>query len=840
MQPDAEFQKHLMATFKLEAEEHLSGITAELIELEQAESAEQRGEKVEAVFREAHSLKGAARSVGRGDIEAVCQAMEALFSALKRGEVGSSQDLFDLMQRAADFVARLLTITEEERSDDDKMTQRQIIKALTAAAKGEGGADAPKPAAKSGSAVTADRESAAQPEAAEKSDKSKSDKSETSEPAEPESAAGSEAPVAETAPAAVTAKIEPAAAAPAAPQGAALAEPAAAAPAEAASRKGAGPEARPTHTATAETVRVSWSKLSSVLLLSEEMLSAKLSSRQRALQMKEIRSVFTAWRKQWTRIVPELQKMAPSAGAAGGQGNSHAKELAKVLEFLTWNSAFIKSLEARWASQAKHAEHDSRSLGGMVDNLLADMKKAMMFPFSSLLEAFPKIVRDLSRDRGKEIDLVIKGEEIEIDRRILEEMKDPLIHLVRNCIDHGIEKPEDRESKKKRRRGTVTIRIAPRDDKAEIVVSDDGAGIRPSLLRMALVRAGTLTAERAQALSDAELLPFVFHSGVSTSPIITDVSGHGLGLAIVKEKVEKLGGTVGLETTPDAGTTFRLVLPLSVATFRGILVRIGDRLFVLPATHVERAVRLKGEQIKTVENRETVELSGVAVALERLEIPLELPAPPGPPSGPMQAVVATAGELKIAFLVDEVLGEQEVLLKGLGPQLSRVRNVAGATVLGSGKVAPILNVPDLIKSASKLGGRPSAGSGAVEATAPAPRRKVLVVEDSITSRTLLKTILESGGYEVSTAVDGLDGFTQLKGGAFDLVVSDVDMPRMNGFELTARIRKDAALGELPVVLVTALGTAEDREKGIDAGANAYIVKSSFDQSNLLEVVRRLC
>ncbi|HJV64200.1 MAG TPA: hybrid sensor histidine kinase/response regulator [Geomonas sp.] len=816
MERDEAFQKHLLETFKLEAAEHLQGITSGLIELERSGSAEQRAERVEVVFRESHSLKGAARSVGRGDVESICQAMEGIFSAMKRGEVTPAPDLYDLLQRGADLLGRLLESVGRDASEDEKSSLRELVRALVAA-RTEKSAAARQPA------------SSAPPEPSSQAVAAEVPPQATQEPAAQAAPAPSPGPAPQPGPAAASVRQEGEPALPTPPKRpTATREPASAA---------SGP--RPLPPAGAETVRVSWSKLSAVLLLSEEMLSAKLSARQRALQMRDLRTSFAAWKKQWNKVSPDLQKLAVSPHEVKEPAPEKSYDLRRMADFLSWNSAFVTTLESRLAGQAKAAEHDSRWLGGMVDNLLAEVKKAMMFPFSSLLEAFPKIVRDLSRDSGKEVSLEIRGEEIEIDRRILDEMKDPLIHLVRNSIDHGIENPQEREVKGKPRRGRITIQIAPRDDKAEIVVSDDGAGISPSQLRSALLKLGTLPPEKVHSLSDGELLPFVFQSGLSTSPIITDVSGHGLGLAIVKEKVEKMGGTVSLESGPQRGTLFRLVLPLSVATFRGILVRVADRTFVLPATHVERAVRLKREEIKTVQNRETVTLGDTVVSLERLGAVLELPAPVTELPEQLQAVVVSAAEQIIAFQVDEVLGEQEVLLKSLGPQLARVRNIAGATVLGSGKVAPILNIPDLMKSAS------GEGKGRVTAAPPggaaaAPRRRVLVVEDSITSRTLLKNILESAGYGVTTAVDGIDAFTQLKSGQFDVVVSDVDMPRMNGFDLTARIRKDPGLAELPVVLVTALGSREDRERGIDAGANAYIVKSSFDQSNLLEVVKRLC
>jgi two-component system chemotaxis sensor kinase CheA len=436
--------------------------------------------------------------------------------------------------------------------------------------------------------------------------------------------------------------------------------------------------------------------------------------------------------------------------------------------------------------------------------------------------------------------LIHEGD-IEIDRRILEEMKDPLIHLTRNCIDHGIEKPEERSHRQKTLSGTIKIAVSHTDSKkVEIIISDDGAGIDFAKIKSSAVRLGIISQEDADKLDEQKALSLIFQSGVTASLIITDISGRGLGLAIVREKVEKLGGSISCETKTGAGTTFRIVLPLTLATYRGILVRLNEHLFVLPTVNMDSVKRIKRDEIKTIENRETISLDGSAVSLVPLSAVLELPQKEKKDESRefIQAVVLSAADKCIAFSVDEVLNEQEVLVKSLGKQLSRVRNIAGATILGTGKVVPILNIPDLMKSAVKVSAAPAV------ATVAAPeeireRKSVLVVEDSITARTLLKNILETSGFDVKTAVDGIDAFTVLKTGDFDLVVSDVDMPRMNGFDLTAKIRSDKKLADMPVMLVTALESREDRERGIDVGANAYIVKSSFVQSNLLETIRRL-
>ncbi|PYV43794.1 MAG: hybrid sensor histidine kinase/response regulator, partial [Acidobacteria bacterium] len=575
----------------------------------------------------------------------------------------------------------------------------------------------------------------------------------------------------------------------------------------------------------AETVRISTAKLGSLLLQTEELLSAKVAASQRAAELKEIKTAFGTWKKEWAKY----RIGDPGLRNAELKKHQFPAPYPQLNEFLDWNSSFAKSLESQVTSLTRAAEQDHRSLSAMVDGLLEDMKKVLMLPFSSILEIFPKLIRDLSRDQGKEVELQVQGGEIEVD-----------IHLVRNCIDHGIEKPEEREGKQKLVRGTIKIAVSQKEgSRVEILLSDDGAGIDLAKVRSAAVRLGMLSEEESDELTEKELHALIFQSEVSTSPMITDISGRGLGLAIVREKVEKLGGAVSLETHVDKETTFRVLLPLTLARFWGILVRVGEHLFVLPATYVERVGRLKAEEIRTAGSRETILLDGQAISLARLGVVLALSQQPLETDSAehLQWIVLGSAERRIGFLVDEILNEQEVVVKSLGKQLSRVCNIAGATVLGSGRVVPVLNVSDLMKSAVKVAATPARE---VSATEPKPETKtVLIVEDSITARALLKGILETAGYRVKVAVDGMEGLTAVKSEDFDLVISDVEMPRMDGFELTAKIRADKKLSELPVVLVTALESREDRERGIEVGASAYIVKSSFDQGNLLGAVRRL-
>lgn len=775
MPTDPEFLKKLLAAFRVEADEHVQAMSKGLLSLEELSDPAARLEVVETIFREAHSLKGAARAVELSQIESICQALESVFAAWKRGEINPGAGQFDVMHEAVDTVSKILVASDPGAYGDAVVSLREKLDSV-----------------KTGSPVSATTEPASE------------SKSAPTEPQSPPPAAIPEVPVAQPA---------------SAPPGKTPESPA---PAAAGQATGTAPE----RAMLPETIRISTAKLDALLLEAEDMVSLKLVAGQRASELVDTYSAIAKWRKAWTKFLAD--------SVTGGIAYD-----AKAREFLDWSQGYLQQLESRVSALSRSAALDRRSTGATIDSLLENTKKLVMLPFSTLLESFPKMVRDLARDEGKNVSLEMRGGEVEIDKRVLEEMKDPLVHLLRNSVDHGLEKPAHRQRQGKPERGKVQLSVSQVDGSTvEILIADDGAGINPASVKQSAIKHDLLTHDEAGNIPDDEAVMLIFKSGVSTSPILTEVSGRGLGMAIVREKVEKIGGRIAVKSTPGAGTTFRILLPLTLSTFRGVFVEAAKQTLILPVSSVERVARIRKTDVHSVENRESITLDGEAVSFVRLEDALGLPPDQSAKNGKSDwifvLVLATSQE-RMAFSVDRVLDEQEVLVKPLGKPLLRVPNVAGATVLGSGKPVPILNVQDLLITAVRT---TRSAAAPVEAS-ERKNKPVLVVEDSITSRMLLKNILESAGYDVRTAVDGVDAWTTLRTEPFDLVVSDVEMPRMNGFDLTARIRADKRLAELPVVLVTAREAREDRERGIDVGASAYVVKSSFDQSNLLEVIGRL-
>jgi len=558
-----------------------------------------------------------------------------------------------------------------------------------------------------------------------------------------------------------------------------------------------------------DTVRVKSSKVDSLLLQAEEMISVNLAMDQRIKEGLELLS-----------LVEDCKKAL------------HQEDMEAL-------RSFFYAVEGEIRKTIKALSMDERSARVLLDRLLSDAKAVVMLPSSTLLQSFPKMVRDLSRNMGKDVDFRMTGGDVEVDKRILEGMKDPLIHLIRNALDHGIENHDERVASNKNPMASLTLSFSyTYGGQIEIVLSDDGRGLDRDRIAEKAVISGLISQDQVLSMEDGEVLDLIFRSGFSTSKLITDVSGRGLGMSIVRENVELLGGSISLSSQSGEGTSFRIKLPLSMATFRGVVVEEWGRFFVLPTSQVVKVTRVGSDSVRSLEGREAVDVDGTTYPLARLGAVLDLSGNGKDDNDKNQAfpvvVVSSGTGVSFAFAVGAVVGEQEILLKGLGPQLVKVPFVSGATVMGSGKVAPVLRVKDLIQRASE---RKSTVATTVE-----PKEKptsVLLVEDSITSRTLLKNILTASGYMVQTAVDGREGFDLFSRESFDIVVSDVEMPGMNGFELTRAIRSHGSKGEVPVVLVTSLDSRKDRERGVEAGADAYIVKSSFDQTKLLDVMRRL-
>ena len=747
MDKQEEFMRRLQATFRTEAEEHIRTISDSLLALEKEPEGAEAAEIIETMFRGAHSLKGAARSVNRRSVEHACQALEDIFSLIKQNKASLSPESFDLLHEIVDGIAGFLSKPEVETDKHAKDSLYKLLEDLIEKIK-------------------------SRTHTGIQSDERKVDVQPTIPPFQIKD-----------------------------------------------------PE-------TSEMVRIPRTKLEPLFIQAEELIQTRAEQLQRIKELYDIHKIIQDWKikfKNW-----ENKQLLESSRFER--------------DWIVENEHHLNDVEYKILMLIRSLENGARVTSRMVNKHVEDMKTLLMLPVSIFVESFPRLVRDLSRSKGKEIELVMERIGIEVDKRVLDEMKDPLIHLIRNSVDHGIESPQNRIRLNKNPKGSIVLSFSTLENNClEVMVSDDGEGINLKKLETAVLRSGLMSKEEFSDLSFEEQQALIYRSGITTSKMITDISGRGLGMTIVHEKVMKLGGTISIESIQGKGTSIRMLLPLTLATFRGVMIKAEGCLFVLPIIHVDRILRIRPERIKTVENKATIVVDGNVVSYMEMAQVLGLPAVTESKSVDTNGkdsnfhyknvVLLRYGKERVAFQVDEIISQQEILVKELGKQIAHLHNISGACVLGTGEVVPILNVSDLMTSATRIPAMSTAVKSGKEK--PYSTFNILVAEDSITSRTLLKNILESAGYHVVTAVDGSDAYTKALENDFDLVVSDVDMPRMNGFELITKIRNNKKLIEIPVVLVTALDSREDRERGIEVGANAYIVKSSFDQSNLLEVVQRL-
>jgi len=753
--------KELAQLFKAESAEHLAKLDDGLLRLEKTPADQPL---LEEVFRESHSLKGAARMLGLTKIETAAHGLETILNTARKGEAPLTPEVIE----------RMTAVLGELRG----LVQEAL-----------GGETTGAP---------------------------------TTTPS-PSLAGGGDVVVAEIAASTHPTEITP---------------------------------SKPTQTASEpfriETVRVETRKLDDLLTLVGELSVIEGRAQHRL-------SLMDALLEQWALLEHSHKKGSADCGV-------HPQGVGRVVPVAEATTTTLRIAElGKGIRQARDAFYeDGARLETTVSTLEEQVHAARLLPLSTVFALFPRMVHDLAKAQGKEVELIIEGGEIGVDKRILEEMKDPLMHLLRNAIDHGIEAQPERERQGKPRGGVVRLCALRENSTVLLEVRDDGHGLDMEAIKRIALKRGLHDETTLAAMTPAQLQQLIFLPGFSTSTFVTELSGRGVGLDVVRVNVERLKGDIRMESSPQQGTLMQVRLPLSLATTRLLLASVGDRLFGLPIEFVHTSRRVREEDMFTLEGRPAISLDGQPVIAPRLADLLELPdsrrlgKAEGVPNvtgdvghaalcptyaqAPTVCIVLQVGDERLGLRVDELLDEEEVVAKPLGAPLARVRNVSGLTILGSGEICAVLNPADLVRTAHK--GVRIAESG-LRSAEPIPQSEIraphsiLLVEDSALVRAMEKRILEDAGYEVVAAVDGVDAIDALGRRPFAAVVSDIIMPNMDGLTLTARIRQEPRYKDLPVVLVTTLSSDEDKRRGLEAGANAYIPKPSFDQRVLLETLQRL-
>jgi two-component system chemotaxis sensor kinase CheA len=795
MLTDDEIKAQVLAAFQEEQAEHRQAIGELLLELERSPAHPRRQALLDQLFREAHSLKGGARAAGQPAVEQVSHLIEDLFSAVRQDRLVLTPDVCDPIYAALDAIGVLMRQVAAGLPAD--LAPYQPLLGALAEIRD---AHAALPALVHHNGHSLPRDAPAVPE--------------------PAPAAG---PVAGDRHAA------------------------------------ADPPSLVSGTAEQTVVRLSTATLDQILNGTGELLTCAVTARARARDIRALAELPSPWRRTWRQLQPALARLQARAAAlqpivhylpdatytpqprpAPDVSMGLDGEAARLIDALNQANALIGELEGRLAMHARQAAEESTRLSAATDRLHVEIRRTRMLPLSTLFGPLRLQVREMARAVEKQVALALDDGGAAADRQVLESLREVLLHLLRNAVDHGIEHPARREAAGKPAEGRIALRADVSGEHLTLTIEDDGAGLDLDRIRQRALSAGLLSEAELARAGEAELADLIFTAGFTTRHAISALSGRGVGLDIVRSQVERMRGHVSVRTMPGAGCTFTVTVPLSLTTSNSLLLRAGAITYGLPLDAVQRIVMVEPGDLRVLEGRSVLVLDGRPLPLLHLCDALGDRQPAVRTGERALALLLGSGDRQAACLVDAVLGEQELMIQRLPAPLQQVRLIAGATMLADGVVVPILDAVDLLRAA--LGARSAIAAAPMEET-PRQTRTVLVADDSITTRTLEKNILEAAGYQVRLATDGLEALQlldQLAGdGGCDLLLSDVDMPRLNGFDLTSAVRADARFRHLPVVLVTSLDTPADRERGIAAGADSYIVKRAFDQRTLIETIARL-
>lgn len=867
--------EELRNLFKTASEEHLQKLDDGLLYLEKHPNDKAR---LEELLREAHSLKGDARMLGVRDVETLIHQLEHILGSVKRGETTLESTLCDRMYQGLDAIRKVVheSVTGEPAGINTFHVLAQLMGANPTA---------PAPSQDQLSEVQETVEDVAPPTSSESPPVAESPpptapekvRSSPTVPPQPDPTATSKAGGVrepgnrgareqgrnrQASPGNTTGRVPPEH--PPTPPATRRQRPepaptAASATGESVSLPPApafvGAKTPPTEKLVAstaaedvvtlsgyriETIRVETRNLDALMTQAGELTVTKIRI---SHQLAEIEEMVTLW-EEWSRDT-FVNRFALNGKTKHSQaGSSNKGVLTQLQNFHHRAEVRLEKLGILLNHLKNAASEDIARLDVICNDLEEGIRTLRLLPLSTIFQLCPRMVRDLAKSQAKEVELVIEGQDTKADKRILEEMKDPLIHILRNCIDHGIETPTEREAQGKPRVATIQLRGYQTATNIVIEVTDNGRGLDVEKIKQTALKRGLYREDELATMTPSQLHSLIFAPGFSTRTFVTEVSGRGVGLDVVRTNVERLKGNVTVESTPGKGCTFRMQLGTTLATTHVLIVEVNGISYALPVEFVQTTQLVPHYEIFAIEGRETIALDGQAVSVVRLAEVLELSA--GNSQQPKKkdnqekstepCIILKVGDDRLGVFVDTLLDEQDVVLKPQSKLLKRIRNVAGATILGTGEVCMILNPPDLIKSVQQ---RTTARTPSRPIVEVKKKPVILLAEDSIATRTQEKRILENAGYEVVTAVDGLDGFNKLKTRDFDAVVSDVQMPNLDGLGLAAKIRQNKEYNELPIILVTSLASDEDKRRGAEAGANAYITKGTFNQEVLLETLRRL-
>jgi two-component system sensor histidine kinase and response regulator WspE len=562
---------------------------------------------------------------------------------------------------------------------------------------------------------------------------------------------------------------------------------------------------------------------------SDEVLTLAGQARLQAGQLRPWIDALQRDKRQQRQLADTLEQLHDAAQALGD---------ARLLELTRLAQERAQPLRDALYRHIADAEHHERQSVNLSTRLLDELQTLRMCRFDEGVHALPRMVRDLARGLGKDVRLEIVGADVLVDRAVLAQMEAPLNQLLRNAVDHGMETPDERTAAAKPAHGTIRLEARHRGGMLALAVEDDGRGLDPERIRAAAVARRLATPAFAPALSRAELMEFLFLPGFSLKETPNEISGRGVGMDVVHAAVQRLNGSVRAESQPGQGFRTLVTLPLTQSIVRALVVDVGGEAYALPIARVERVLRVAASEVRTQSGREVIELGGEQVGLVAAAQLLGLGDGAG--GAELAVVVIGAASARYGLVVDAIRGEQSLTVQPLEPVFGKLRDIAAAALLDDGAPALVLDVPDLLLSIARLlgqGARLEVGRAPVHEGNAA--RRVLVVDDSLTVREMQRKLLGARGYRVDVALDGIDGWNQLRAGDYDLVITDIDMPRLDGIGLVERIRSDPRLHRLPAMIVSYKDRPEDRARGMEAGADFYLAKGAFHDATLLDAVRDL-